>query len=180
MERLRSLVAWLSPCGKADSQLPVQPFSIKNAVLEGVGSGNWMAEPGDNDVGLLPTPLCWWLASVTLVALQGGSDPPSSTLQTAAPITGVVISTIANCQTYSALTKLYSCLVRGLRRVRVVGRMGSTLQVGSGQFWGICIATVCCHAPHFSVNELLQSLRLSVCSLPLQQFLKTLVNAQKG
>lgn len=50
---------WLSPCGKADSQLCVQPFCTRNAVLESVGSGNWLAQHTDSGVGLLPTPLCW-------------------------------------------------------------------------------------------------------------------------
>lgn len=135
--------------------------------------GSWWLST-DNDVALLPTPLCWWLANVTLVALQGGSNPHPALCKQLSPSLEWWSQKRLISKSTEHSWKLYSSLgKRGLRLVRVVGRMGSTLQVDSGLFGGIDIATVCCHAPHFSVNELFQSLRLSVCSIPLHQFLNT-------
>lgn len=181
MERLRSLVVWLSPSGKADSQACVQPFSIKNAVLESVGSGNWMAERTGNDVGPLPTPLCLWLADVTLVALQDGSDPCPALCKQLSPSQEWWSQQLLIAKATQHLGDSIPVLgERGLGLVHVVERTGSALQVGSGLFWGIYIATICCHTTDFSVNELFQSLRLSVCFLPLHQFLNILLNTGKG
>lgn len=66
----------------------------------------------------------WWIC--------GWVWSPSSTLQAVVPITGVVISTTANCQTAQHVGNSTPVLgERGLRLVCVVGRMRSALQVGS-------------------------------------------------